>query len=150
MFSTVQLLPSQLSATGAPLRSTQHRTFPTAVHASAEAHEIPLNVPLLAGEGVFSIVQLLPSQRSTTGCVTNGAGPVLVKTPAAEHASDEVHETALKPTVPPGGSVASWTDQPLPSKRATKPLPPTAMQAMGDAHETPVSAPTSLPGGVGV
>jgi hypothetical protein len=56
----VQVLPSQRSASGAPLLD------PTAVHAVAEVHDTPKRLLVVAplGLGVGCIVQALPSHRS--------------------------------------------------------------------------------------
>jgi hypothetical protein len=105
--------------------------------------------------GVFSIDQLVPSQRSTNGISMHEPEPLAFKHPAptpneptAIHAAADVHDTDVSaPVTAPAGLGAVWTDQLAPFHASTRgdssfalPEDPTAVHAVADEHDTPWSA----------
>src|SRR5215472_7737954 len=75
----VQLVPSQCSASvcgGPGLGSEKSNQLPTAVQASAAVHDTPDNWLRVAGLGVASMLQLVPSHRSASVIWTWLPGPV--------------------------------------------------------------------------
>ncbi len=80
---------------------------PTAVHAVAEVHEIPVSCPALAS-WMLMTVHVPPLSRSASRWL-----PVLSLTlPTAMHALEAVHDTALKLQVtPPGGTGVACSSQ---------------------------------------
>jgi hypothetical protein len=136
-----QVVPSQRSARVLPSAS------PTAVHAVVEVHDTPFSRLLVApvGLGTVWIDQVVPFQRSAKGTML----PALPRAdPTAMQAVAEVHDTPLRSalSVTPMGLGVAWTDQVVPSQRsAMVPSPPeptltgpTAVQAVGEVHDTSV------------
>jgi hypothetical protein len=136
----VQLDPSQPSA------KVTDPSDPTAVHAEGALHETPDNPTddPPAGLGVDWIVQPVPSQ--TSADVTCEPTALLKPVPTAVHVEAVLHETPVKPlAVVSGGLGVGWIVQLVPSQRSAKVTPllaekpsesPTAVQALGDVHDT--------------
>ena len=108
------------------------------MHVLADAHDTP-DKPLSiapAGLGVGWIDQLVPSQRCTSGPLTEA--------PTTVQALGDAHDTAFR--APPTGVGVGWIDQLVPFQRSRNvgwsPVPlsfdPRAMQALGDAHDTSI------------
>jgi hypothetical protein len=137
---TVQLVPSQSSA------SVPAAPDPTAMQAVAAGHDTLFSVPnVLDGYEMLWLVQLVPFQRSSSGTSV----PLLsVYVPTAVHAIADEHDTAV--SAPWAATVAlgvRWTDHREPFQRSAKisgctrgtlKSYPTAVQADGEVHETPV------------
>jgi hypothetical protein len=116
---------------------------PTAVQAVADGHDTPLSwlTGWPVGLGEDWIDQVLPFQRSAKV-------PWLLP-PTAVQATAEVHDTPSKKLyVALVGFGVDWTDQLVPSQRSAKvsALPlfvdkkdPTAVHAVVDVHDTPLS-----------
>jgi hypothetical protein len=144
---TVHVVPSHLSA------SSAEAVLPTAVHALGEVHETaPRKAPGLAEVGVGWMRQAVPSHRSVI--VPAGLPEVSECAPTAVQANCDVHETPVKksPWVP-GGVGVDWTVHVVPSHRSAssspEAVPPTAVHALGEVHETAFRAPGLAEVGVG-
>src|SRR3954454_2845088 len=130
---TVQLVPSQRSASGA---TTPFRYSPTAVHAVAEVHDTAsraLSIAPLAG-GLAWTAHAPPSHRSiAVGCEWPGV-------PVAVHAVGEEHETAYSHVLSATPCGLASSDQVVPSQCVARPFSPTATHAVGVVHDTPSRA----------
>ena len=126
---------------------------PTAVHADADVQDTPKRAPPLAGLGIGWMRQEWPSHRSARD---SWARVLLIVCPTARHADGAVQVTALKllDAAPGGLTGASMVQvEPFhPSATAAgvcaAGVYPTAVQAVPEAHATPIS--TLLPVGLGV
>lgn len=110
---------------------------PTAMHAVLAVHHTPFRTPLV---GERSIDHPEPFQRSTSG-------PRELAKPTAVHALLDVHDTPLSELLTARGGVGIFgIDHREPFQRSTKASPtpepfvtdPTAVQSLGDGHETPL------------
>jgi hypothetical protein len=130
---------------------------PTAVQAVADVHDTPLR-PLSGTPlefGVDWIDQAVPFHRSAKVCAFLNE---IRLEPTAVQAVGDVHDTALNLTGFPVGLGVVSTDQLVPfqpSAKVTVPvveikLEPTAVQAVADVHETPLSVLDSALVGLGV
>ncbi|MDQ6744435.1 MAG: hypothetical protein M3Z27_00200 [Actinomycetota bacterium] len=130
------------------------------MQAAAEVQDTPLRLTFVApiGMGVLWIVQLVPSQPSIRGVVVLVVPLVLTEIPTAVQAVGEVQDTALRLLLElPIGMGALWALQLVPSQRSIKgvvvvPLPsrelPTAVQAVGEVHDTPLRLLLLAPAGL--
>lgn len=152
--STVQLVPSHLSAMTAPAL-----LFPTAVQALVEVQETAFrNAPGLLDVGVGWMLQLVPFQVSVS--VPTGLPELSKAGPTATQAEGDVHETPPKTLKGvPGGLGVGVIRHAVPSQSsASGPLAlpkgsvawPTAMQAEDDLHDTPRSCAPCVPCGFAV
>jgi len=106
-----------------------------------------------AGLGVGRIVQLFPFHRSAKDRTGPDWDEVVEYAPTAMQAEGDVQDTASrKACTAPAGLGVGWMVQVVPFHRSarTRPLavPPTAVQAVREVHDTLFSAPP--PAGVGV
>src|SRR5437764_759855 len=93
-FGTLWIVQPDPSHTSTPGPFNPGPNDPTLVHATAETHDTPSSVlkRLVLGPGTFSIVQLLPSQRSASGWVASGNE----SDPTAVHADAAAHEIPFR------------------------------------------------------
>jgi hypothetical protein len=139
----VQAVPFQRSASGVSPIVPPGPLVPTAMHDLTAGHATPLKLlpSPTAGRRVGGIDQRLPSQRSVSG----RGPPATVTDPTALQVFAEAQDTLLSwPPVAPAGSTVGWIDQALPSQRSLSGCAapatvytPTAVQAFGDAQDTP-------------
>ena len=126
------------------------------MHIELDVQETPHSPPPVAGGFLEAawIDQLLPSQRSAS--VPLLFLESLYQGPTAVHTLFDMQDTALsKLLLAMGGLGVAWIDQLLPSQRSASVFPrpspkysrPTAVQAVLDVHETPLSSLTMAPGG---
>jgi hypothetical protein len=126
---------------------------PTAVHADADVQDTPKRAPPTAGLGIGWMRQEWPSHRSARD---TWARVLLVVPPTAMHADGAMQVTALKLLdAAPGGLTAASTVQAEPFHPSATAagvwavgVYPTAVQAVPEAHATPIS--TLDPVGLGV
>jgi hypothetical protein len=122
--------------------------LPTAVQAVADVHDTPLRTPNVVPVGVGTgwRLHLVPSQRSAKMIL--GLYLPRENSPTSVHAVADVHDTPLRTlnAVPVGWGV-SWRDQLVPFQRSVDAIPkglfafavPTAVQAVDEVHDTPLS-----------
>ena len=123
--------------------------LPIAVHTVSDVHATALSelFHAPAGFGVGSIAQVVPSQRSTS--VASSPEPV-EGDPTAVQALMDVHDTPLSRLLgAPAWLGVGWIDQLVPFQRSTRDRPagrldqvenvPTAVQALAEVHDTPLS-----------
>lgn len=141
MVWTDQWAPFQRSAKVRP------EDLPTAVQAVGDMHDTALRLVSAAAVevGVVWIDQPTPSHCSAS---VKRVPERLSDDPTALHAVVDAHDTPDNMlSLTPGGVGVVWIDQPTPSHRSTNaaPLPalstkdPTAVQAVDDVHDTPLS-----------
>jgi hypothetical protein len=123
------------------------------MHELFEAHDIPVKTP--AQDWGYCEDQLAPFHRCTKNDIPTGP----LNVPTAVQAVAELHDTPLRTLyVAPGELGLVWIDQLVPFHRSAKvtTLParlwkyPTAIQAVGDVHDTALSWPDVAPVGLGV
>jgi hypothetical protein len=153
------LLPSQCSASITEAAGPLVSYHPTAVQLLARAHEIPtrvLNFVALVGLGVACTHHLLPFQCSAS---VNPAPLLSRYCPTAVQLVGAAHETSYRElAAAPAGLGVSWIDQVLPFQRSARvnaaPLlvwySPTAVQLVGEVHDTCCSALLVAATGLGV
>jgi hypothetical protein len=144
------LRPFQRSASGMAAMSP-FTEDPTAMHFRADAHEIPVRV--LSSDArprMRWMAHRRPFQRSASGI-----GEPLVISPTAMHFRADGHETPVS-TLPSAlaGMRARWMAHLRPFQRSASgtrvsasSMYPTAVHALADVHDTPVSAPDLTPAG---
>ena len=144
------LLPFERSTTGAVSSLLSTTKAPTAVQAVAEEHDTPPSWLLKdPGLGVGLIDHRVPFQRSAN--IPRSLEPTAVQAVA------DVHDTPPRPLPSPVSGVR-WTDHRTPFQRSTRNAPPdstnlppsasttvrmpppTAVQTVGDVHDTALSA----------
>ena len=142
-------------------RSARVRTIPAAeccspmtVQAEGEVHDTPFRkfCTAFGGLGVDRMVHLFPFHRSAKERTGPDWDEVVKYAPAAMQAEGDVQDTPVrKLCTAPAGLGVGWMVQVEPFQRSarTRPLavPPTAVQAEREAHDTPFSAPP--PAGLG-
>jgi hypothetical protein len=135
------------SVTVAPPLVKSLDRYPAAVQAVLDVHDTPPNWLFVAPAGlrVLWIAQLSPFRRSANVTVVPG---LMVKDPTAVHAVVDAHDTPPNLlSVASTGLEVLWTDQLAPFDRSASvarvvPLMnvPTAVHAVADVHDTPLSA----------
>jgi hypothetical protein len=130
---TVQLVPFQRSV------RTPEAVLPAPVQAEAEVHEMaPRLSPAVAEVGFCWMLHFDPFQRSVI--VPTGLPEPSPPWPTAAQAKDDVHETPVRnPDCIPAGVGTGWVFQRVPFQRSARSpavVPPTAVQAEAEEHET--------------
>src|SRR6266581_3193258 len=152
-----QVVPFHRSARGTKLPELAIDA-PTAVQDEVEVHDTPFRTLNCApaGWGLRWIRQVVPFHRSAT--VTWTPEPVM-KAPTAVQAEGEAHDTPFRTlTCAPAGWGVRWIRQVVPFHRSASVTgtpelftkTPTAVQAEGEAHDTPFRKLPRAPAGLGV